>query len=118
MEINYTYKLIGVKKVASFGDLTDVIISADFIITAEVPGLPAFDWAMGDVPVDLPSSTTFKPFDQLTEPEIISWVQNIPQTAGVKDQLRRTINEHFTGKEYVAWNGQPTLMETQDPIVP
>lgn len=118
MEINYTYKLVGVKKVASLSGLTDVVISADFIITAEVPGVPKFDWAMGDVPVDFPNSADFKPFDQLTEEEILSWVQTIPQTAGVKDQLRRSINELLAGKEYVAWNNQPTLMETQDPIIP
>jgi hypothetical protein len=117
MEINYTYKLIGVKKVKSFNGLDDIIISADFIVSGEIPGLPKFDWALGSVPIDVPDPLTFKPFAEITEQDIISWVQNSQPIAYVKDSLRRSINEQFTGNEYVAWNGEPTLMETQDPIV-
>jgi hypothetical protein len=118
MEINYTYKLIGVKKVASFDGFTDIVVSVDFILSGEIPGLPKMDWALGDVPVDIPTSENFKPFDELTEEEIISWVTGSPLIVPVKDTLRRNINEHFTEKEYVAWNNEPTLMETQDPIIP
>jgi hypothetical protein len=117
MEINYSYKLIGLKKVKSFDGLNDIVVSVDFILSGEIPGLPKMDWALGDVPVDIPNVETFKPFDELTEEEIISWVTNSPLIIPVKDTLRRSINEHFTEKEYVAWNGEPTLMETQDPII-
>jgi len=117
MEINYTYKLVGVKKVKSFDGLDDIIISADFIISGEIPGLPKFDWALGSVPVDIPDPLTFKPFAEITEQDIISWVQNSQPIAHVKDSLRRSINERFSGIEYVAWNNEPTFMETQDPII-
>ena len=117
MEINYSYKLIGLKKVKSFDGLNDIVVSIDFILSGEIPGLPKMDWALGDVPVDIPNVETFKPFNELTEEEIISWVTNSPLIIPVKDTLRRNINEHFAEKEYVAWNGEPTLMETQDPII-
>lgn len=117
MEINYTYKLVGVRKVASFDGLTDIVISADFIVSGEIAGLPKFDWALGNVPIDTPTATTFKPFNELTEEDIISWVENCEPMANVKASLRRSINEHFSNVEYVAWNGEPTLMETQDPII-
>lgn len=118
MEINYTYKLVGLKKVASFDGLNDIVISVDFIVSAEIPGLPIFDWALGDVPVDIPTADRFKPFSELTEDEILSWVLDCEPMANVRASLRRSINEQFSEKEYVAWNGQPTLMETQDPIIP
>ena len=113
MEINYSYKLIGLKKVTPLNGLNDVIISVDFIISGEVPGLPKIDWALGDVPVDLPDTTNFKPFDELTEEEILSWVVDNQQIPQVKDSLRRIINTRFEGGEYVAWNNEPTIFETQ-----
>jgi hypothetical protein len=113
MEINYSYKLIGLKKVKSFNGLNDVIISVDFIVSAEIEGSPKFDWALGDVPVDLPDATNFKLFDELSEEEILSWVTNSQQIPQVKDSLRRMINARFEGNEYVAWNNQPTIFETQ-----
>jgi len=113
MEINYSYKLIGLKKVTPLNGLNDVIISVDFIISGEVPGLPKIDWALGDVPVDLPDTTNFKPFDELTEEEILSWVVDNQQIPQVKDSLRRIINTRFEGGEYVAWNNQPSIFETQ-----
>jgi hypothetical protein len=113
MEINYSYKLVGLKKVKSFNELNDVIISVDFIISGEIPGLPKYDWALGDVPVDLPDVANFKPLDELTEEEILSWVVNDQQIPQVKDSLRRIINKQFTDGEYVAWNNEPTIFETQ-----
>jgi hypothetical protein len=113
MEINYSYKLIGLKKVTPLNGLNDVIISVDFIISGEVPGLPKIDWALGEVPVDLPDTTNFKPFDELTEEEILSWVVDNQQIPQVKDSLRRIINTRFEGGEYVAWNNEPTIFETQ-----
>ena len=113
MEINYSYKLIGLKKVKSFNGLNDVIISVDFIISAEIIGLPKIDWTLGDVPIDLPNVTNFKVFEELTEEEILSWVINSQQIPQVKDSLRRLINSHFEGSEYVTWNNQPTIFETQ-----
>ena len=118
MEINYSYTLVGIKKVKSFDGLEDIVISADFIVSAEIAGLPKFDWALADIPIDTPNVDNFKPYDELTEEEIISWVENCEPMANVKASLRRAINEQFTNKEYVAWNGLPTLMETQDPIIP
>jgi hypothetical protein len=117
MEINYTYKLVGVKKVKSFDGLDNIIISADFIVSGEIPGLPKFDWALGSVPVDVPDPLTFKPFAEITEQDIISWVENCEPMANVKASIRRSINEQFNNVEYVAWNGEPTFMETQDPII-
>lgn len=117
MEINYTYKLIGVKKVPSFDGLTDIVISVDFILSGEIPGLPKFDWALADVPVDIPNAQTYTPFSELTETEILSWVQNSPLIVPIKDTLRRSINQHFPENEYVAWNNEPPLLMTQDPIV-
>jgi len=113
MEINYSYKLIGLKKVTPLNGLNDVIISVDFIISGEVPGLPKIDWALGDVPVDLPDTTNFKPFNELSEEEILSWVVDNQQIPQVKDSLRRIINTRFEGGEYVAWNNEPTIFETQ-----
>jgi hypothetical protein len=113
MEINYSYKLVGLKKVTPLNGLNDVIISVDFIVSAEIEGLPKFDWALGDVPVNLPDSTNFKPFNELTEEEILSWVVDNQQIPQVKDSLRRIINTRFEGGEYVAWNNQPSIFETQ-----
>jgi hypothetical protein len=113
MEINYSYKLVGLKKVTPLNGLNDVIISVDFIVSAEMEGLPKIDWALGDVPVDLPDTTNFKPFNELTEEEILSWVVDNQQIPQVKDSLRRIINTRFEGGEYVAWNNQPSIFETQ-----
>lgn len=113
MEINYSYKLVGLKKVTPLNGLNDVIISVDFIVSAEIEGLPKFDWALGEVPVNLPDPTNFKPFDELTEEEILSWVVNDQQIPQVKDSLRRIINKQFADGEYVAWNNEPTIFETQ-----
>ena len=63
MEINYSYTLVGIKKVKSFGELEDIVISADFIVSAEIAGLPKFDWALADIPIDTPNVDNFKPYD-------------------------------------------------------
>jgi len=113
MEINYSYKLVGLKKVTPLNGLNDVIISVDFIVSAEIEGLPKFDWVLGDVPVNLPDATNFKPLDELTEEEILNWVMNDQQLPQVKDSLRRIINKQFEDSEYIAWNNEPTIFETQ-----
>ncbi len=118
-DIVYSFKIMGLKKIPSFNGLNDVIISVDFIVSAEITGLPKFEWALGDVPVDIPTNAeNFKLFSELTEEDIIGWVQNSQPIAHVKDNLRRSINEHFANKQYVAWDNRPSFLETGEVIEP
>lgn len=114
MEITYSYKLVGVKKVPTLNGLDDVIISLDFIVSILADGVVKFNWALADVPVEVPTAETFKVYDDLTEEEILGWVQNSAIVHGAKDALRRSINELFTQKEYVAWNDGPSLLEMSE----
>ncbi len=118
-DIVYSFKIMGLKKIPSFNGLNDVIISVDFIISAEITGLPKFEWALADVPVDIPTNTeNFKLFSELTEEDIIGWVQNSQPILHVKDNLRRTLNEHFTNKEYVAWDNRLSFLEIGEESTP
>lgn len=111
MEITYSTKLVGVKRVPDINGLNDAIISVDIIISILADGIVKFNWALGDVPPAIPSPDTFVPYAQLTEEQILSWVENAPAVIGAKDALRRSINELFSQKEYVAWNDGPSLLE-------
>jgi hypothetical protein len=111
MEITYSSKLVGVKKVPALNGLNEVIISIDLVISILADGVVKFNWALADVPVDTPIANTFTPYENLTEEQILSWINNSSVVIGAKDSLRRGINELFTQKEYVAWNDLPTLLE-------
>jgi hypothetical protein len=103
MQINYTYTLVGIKKVKSFDGLEDIVISADFIVSAEIAGLPKFDWALADVPIDTPNVDNFKPYDELTEEEIKYCIENyIPNKGGnsiVGLSKRFNVEEYIIRKE-------------------
>lgn len=114
MEITYSSKLVGVKKVPSINGLNEVIISIDMIISILADGVVKFNWTLADVPVEVPTSATFTPYADLTEEQILSWVENTAVVVGAKDALRRSINELFTQKEYVSWNNSPTLLEMSE----
>lgn len=111
MEITYSSKLVGVKKVPTLNGLNEVIISIDLVVSILADGIVKFNWTLADVPVDTPTSATFTPYEDLTEEQILSWIENYPVVTGAKDSLRRGINNLFTQKEYVAWNDLPTLLE-------
>lgn len=114
MEITYSYKLVGVKKVPTLNGLDDVVISLDFIISILADGVVKFNWALADVPVDVPTADTFKVYDGLTEEEILSWVKDSIIVTNAKDGLRRSINELMSQRQYVAWNDLPSLLEMSE----
>lgn len=114
MEITYSTKLVGVRRVPSLGGLNEVIINVDLVISILADGVVKFNWALADVPVEVPTSATFTPYADLTEEQILSWVENTAAIIGAKDALRRSINELFTQKEYVSWNDGPTLLEMSE----
>lgn len=103
MAATYEYKVTGLKKVASLNELTDVVSSVDLNIIASsgVEGNVPISWFITEMYVDSPSSGSFTPFEELTESQVISWIQNDKSYIEVMKLINIEIDNQINPKEYV-----------------
>lgn len=103
MAITRTYTVTALRKVASLDGLTDVVSSVDLNIKAYpgVGGNVPVDWNITEIYVDAPSSGSFTPFEELTEEQVLSWVQNDNTFIEVNKLIDKKIDDIINPKEYV-----------------
>jgi hypothetical protein len=75
MNIEYTWKITGLKKALILNELEDVITSINFEYTGKDSESKEFFTFLGVVPVAEPSEDNFKSIDKLTQEEVIEWAK-------------------------------------------
>ena len=77
MEIVYSWVIEQMQEVPKQGSLTDVVINISWrrYATAEVDGETQTAGALGFYSCPAPSGTDFTPYDQLTEDQVIGWLE-------------------------------------------
>lgn len=97
MAITYTFTNIQVEVAPSLDGLTDVVTRVRYTykgvdengIESTFPGV---------TPMPLPSDENFIPFNQLTEAEVISWLEAVADIPHMQQQVDRGINNQINPK--------------------
>ena len=96
MNITFSYKVDSMKKAASLNGLTDVVTKVSFTYSGEAEDGTKIEWPLIDISVPEPTSESFTPLDQLTEAEVIAWVEACypigPVTAAITQQIEDIVN--------------------------
>tara|TARA_R110002167_G_scaffold337190_1_gene544613 strand:+ start:4390 stop:4746 length:357 start_codon:yes stop_codon:yes gene_type:complete len=96
MNITYTWAITGMKMAPSLDGLTDVVTNVQFKYTGtdSISGFSA-DF-MGAIPVGTPDPSDFVPLADLTEDEVIAWVQSIYPMDHPNDVVEKGIENQIT----------------------
>ena len=116
MNITYTWAITGMKMAPSLDGLTDVVTNVQFKYTGtdSVSGFSA-DF-MGAIPVGTPDPSDFVPLADLTEDEVIAWVQSIYPMDHPNDVVEKGIENQITPTDTQApmpWEPEPTPPPTE-----
>jgi len=77
MNITYTWSISGMKMAPSLDGLTDVVTNVQFKYTGTDSDSGFSADFQGAIPVGTPDPSSFVPLADLTEVEVIAWVQSI-----------------------------------------
>lgn len=77
MNITYTWKITGMKMAPTLDGLSDVITNVQFEYKGTDSDSEFSSTFQGAIPIGQPSSGNFVPLADLTENEVITWVQSI-----------------------------------------
>ena len=89
MAITYSTNILHLKGAPSFQDLTNVITEVEFEVVA-VDGDYTHN-SMGHIKVDL-NEDDFTVFENITEEQVVGWVESHPVHQGHKNHLEEFIN--------------------------
>jgi hypothetical protein len=96
MNITYTWKITAMEMAPSLDGLTDVVTLVRF----EYKGTDSISGFSGQfngaIPVGTPDSATFVPLADLTEDEVIAWVQALHPTAHPNEVISEEIQNQIT----------------------
>lgn len=101
MDITFSYTITEMVKAPSQNDLTDVVTAVSFVYSGEVAGGPKIDWAINNVVLPAPDPENFKPIEELTEEEVIAWVQAAYPIGPVTEAITQKIDDIINPKEVV-----------------
>lgn len=77
MNITYTWKIIGMKMAPALDGLSDVVTNVQFEYTG-TDSESGFEHTFnGAIPIGKPDESKFVPLKDLTENEVVAWVQSI-----------------------------------------
>lgn len=85
MSNTYTWLVTSMEAYPEYESETDVVFSVAFAVNATDGATPVAHRAIknGVVPVSYKAGTPFTPYSQLTQAQVIGWVQDYLQPAGV-----------------------------------
>lgn len=96
MAVSYTWKITGLKT-TSVQDTNNVIVQTYWEKIGKDGSLEGkFSGATPFNPEDMPAGTTFKPFDKLTEADVLEWVKAVvvgPYEEHVNNAIQKQIDE-------------------------
>ena len=111
MNITYVWAITGMKMAPSLDGLTDVVTNVQFNYTGTDSDSGFSSTFNGAYPVPPPSSASFVPLADLTEDEVIAWVQSIYNMDHPNEVVLKQINEKITPTDDDApmpWAPAPT----------
>lgn len=99
MDITYTWKISGMKMAPALDGLTDVVTNVQFEYkgTDSVSGFSSS--FMGAIPIGKPNSADFVPLKDLTEIEVIAWVQSIYDMDHPNEQVKKGIENQIVPED-------------------
>jgi hypothetical protein len=95
--IVYSIKIDGVKT-ATVGSLTNVVKQVNYTVTG-VDGTQSFSLPTKVVLAD-PEPQNFVSFQNLTESQVVAWVENLPETTSVKAHIQLVVNRMVQEASY------------------
>lgn len=100
MEVTYSYKVTELVKAPIQGDLTDVVTKASVSVSATA-GEETIVWPLINIQM-LPADTeNFKPFSEITETDVISWLEASYPLGPLKETLAKQLDDIINPKEVV-----------------
>jgi len=106
--IVYSIKIDGVKT-ATVGSLTNVVKQVNYTVTGTRSG-QSFSLPTKVVLAD-PEPQNFVSFQNLTESQVVAWVENLPETTSVKAHIQLVVNRMVQEASYqesnVPWAPTP-----------
>ncbi len=110
MATTFTFSDIKVEIAPSLDGLTDVITRVRY----NYKGVDENGYSgsfPGVTPMPLPGSGSFIPFNQVTEPEVVEWLDEVADKPHMQQQIEKQIQNQITPK-YVPvpnpWDAQPS----------
>lgn len=95
MNITYTWKITSMKMAPSLDGLSDVITNVQFEYKGTDADSGFSSSFMGAIPISKPNSADFVPLKDLTENEVIAWVQSIYQMDHPNEQIKKGIENQI-----------------------
>jgi len=97
MAITYVFTDIKVEIAPSLDGLTDVVTRVRYnykgVNEDGIEGTFA-----GATPMPLPTDQNFVPFDQLTEPDVVAWLNSVADKPHMQEQIQKQINNQIAPK--------------------
>lgn len=95
MAITFEFKDIKVEIAPQLGDLQNVVTRARYnYVGTDENGLQGT--FAGVTPMPAPESEHFKPFNELTEPEVASWLNSVADKEHMQDKIFEQIERQIT----------------------
>lgn len=97
MAITFEFKIKQLEVAPMLGDLENVVtrVRYDYVGTDENGVTSTF---VGATPMPAPDSKSYKPFDQLTEVDVISWLEEVADKPHMQERITKGIQAQITPK--------------------
>jgi hypothetical protein len=95
--ISYSYKVDSVRT-ATVGGLQNVVKQVNYTATGTDSG-QSFSLP-GKVVLDDPDPQSFISFQNLTEPQVIAWIEQSPENLGVKNHIQLVVDKMIQEATY------------------
>lgn len=101
MDITFSYRVTALKKVAELNGLTDVVTKVSFIYLGQAGDI-FIEYPLEDIQIPTPDTETFVALADLTEQEVISWIESSYPIGPLTDAITLRISELLNPIEEVA----------------
>jgi hypothetical protein len=97
MAITYEFTNIKVEIAPQLGDLQDVITRARYTyVGTDENGIKGE--FQGATPMPAPGDANFIPFNEVTEPEVVAWLEEVADKPHMQEQIAKQINNQINPK--------------------
>lgn len=100
MDITYLYTVTELVKAPVQGYLTDVVTKVNVSITATA-GEETINWDLFQISLLAPDAEKFKPFAELTEEDVIAWVEESYPLGPIRESLAKQLDDIINPKEVI-----------------
>ena len=97
MAITFEFKIKQLEVAPMLGDLENVVtrVRYDYVGTDEEGNTASF---AGATPMPAPNSEAYKPFDQLTEADVVSWLEEVADKPHMQERITKAIQQQVAPK--------------------